>query len=132
MDPSEELSLLLPELSITAELFVSAMEPLIQGIQGGRSPQTLGLEEALEEPGEYLQSLQEIHDEARAFLKKIPASDLNQHLEIELNFWENFLQTAHPLLKKLKLLAEQSQITGLGKMPIEDAWQEIRQMAGRS
>lgn len=132
MDPSEELSLLIPELSITAELFFDALEPLIQGIQGGRSPQSLDLGTALEEPEEYLNTLREIHEEAGSFLKKIPVTDLNQHLEIELNFWGKFLETAWPLLRKLKLLAEQSQISGLGKMPIEDAWKEIQQMAGRS
>jgi len=126
---TEELVFLFQELSITAGLLLQALRPSIQGLLGGRSPQGLKLEDHLEIPTEYLNSMKGIQKEIQKDLKNFPIPEFRDKTEQEYDFWTQYLETAEGLLKKLSLLALESKITSLGKMPIEDAWRDLERMA---
>ena len=137
---SEELSLLLEELGITSGLlFESLVEP-ITALRSGRSPHSIELEEKLAPSQQYLLVLQEILPEFDRAIAQLDqksdglegATNLSKEitqLKKEASFYRQFQGTAEGLLKKLSLIAEEGRLSNLGKLPIEDAWEEMEQMA---
>ena len=127
---AEELGFLLEEFHYSSGWLVENLKPLMDGLIGGRSPRALNLEISLEGPEGLLNSLKEIHQEVIKKAKSLGPGELSKNIQGEIHLWEEFLQIASGLMQKLKLMATQSQITTLGKMPLEDAWQEIKRLAG--
>lgn len=137
---TEELSLLLEEMGITSGLLFESLVDPMTALRSGRSPQAIELEEKLVQPQQYFLVLQEVlpeFDGAIAQLRQKTkglegGSELLgeiSNLEKEAAFYRQFQETAETLLKKLSLIAEEGRLSNLGKLPIEDAWEEMEQMA---
>jgi len=132
----ESLAFLLEELPILAGLCFSGLEEIMADLTTGRSPQSLKLGERLESPLALSDSFSAAREEGRALLEeflKLPvAQSLPEELETwkaELDSWREWQEQVSALLKKLQLLSDQGQLTALGRMPLEDLWEEIQSLA---
>jgi len=141
----EQIDLLLKELSITGGLLYQQLEGPMKSLTSGRSPQALDLASLIIEPRDNHGALGEILLELELQLKEFsrlvqsldPSSsptpndllgELKQ-LQKEMEFWRQFQDTFKILLNRLKLISQEENLSSLGKMPLEDAWQEIQNMA---
>jgi len=140
---TEEITLLLEELGITSGLLYESLISPMTALRSGRSPQSISLEEKLAEPQQYFLILQEVLPEFGAALTQLRQKTKGHqgesgmlgeipNLEKEVSFYRQFQETAGTLLQKLLLIAEEGRLSNLGRMPIEDAWEEIEQMALRT
>lgn len=133
MDSTEELFFLLEELGISAGLFYRSLLPTMKDLQSGRSLKAGALEEKLALSEAYLAVLQETLPEFERALgnsKKDPewAAQLGP-LEAEWGFYRKFQSVAEGLMQKLNLIAQAGSLSPLGKIPVQDLWEEIEQLA---
>jgi len=141
---AEKIALLLDELSITAVLFCDSLQPLRTEIKSGRSPQALQWEERLKEPVVLFSAFQEIHrdfakglGELEGLLQAVgigeksdsPLFEEYTATQKESAMWKQFEVTAQSLLKRLQLVGQAPQLSSLGKMPLEEDWQDLETLA---
>jgi hypothetical protein len=138
----EQIVLLFQELRITSELIRDSLEAPIIALKSGRSPLTLRLEAPLAETQEYRITLEELLTELAGRLqafrlvttaapnsptagKPSELSAMVPKLEAELLSWEKYRTQLHGLLKHLQLIQGESQLSTLGRRPIEEAWEKL-------
>jgi len=147
---AERTIFLLQEMSITSGVLYDSLLPLMEGIRSGRSPQSLEFEQLLISPREYLGALQEIFSEFEQSLARF--NQVNQEirgsekqpkepggllgkipqLKSEQIFYREFQEMTSGLIKKLILIQNEDRLSALGKMPLEDAWEEVEAMAKKT
>jgi hypothetical protein len=138
----DQLRLLLKEIAFTGDLLYQGLVAPLLALQAGRAPRTLELEAKLAEYRSLLGALQEIETEAMPLLSqlqqgraqwkseaKIDGKNFGELLEAtqeEFAHWKQYSQRVGVLLKRLTLIAHEEKITALGKAPILDAWEEVK------
>jgi hypothetical protein len=137
---AEEVLLLLEELGLTSDFFYQSLLPTMTALRSGRSPQAIGLEEKLAAPQDYLTILQQILTELEKSLsqwmktlstqeEKPERAKINSYLKEEAAFYRQFQETSEVLMQKLKLISQEGRLSPLGRLPINDAWEEIEKMS---
>lgn len=124
------------ELSILAGLWFADLEKIMNDLGPGRSPQAIGLGdrlEALQELSDAFESARLDAENALQGLKKFSShQEVLQAMtgwEQEHQFWQGWQDQMVALQKKLNLISDQSQLTSLGRLPLEDLWEEIRSIS---
>lgn len=124
------------ELSILAGLWFADLEKIMNDLGPGRSPQAIGLRDRLETLKEVSDAFESARLDTQSALQVL--QKFSSHPEIaqaiagwqqEQNFWQDWQDQISALQKKLQLVADQSQLTSLGRMPLEDLWEEIRSIS---
>jgi hypothetical protein len=144
---TERIHLLLQEMTMTGRWLLPSLRRPMEAVKSGRSPRALDLAAQLTEPEEWLRVLAEVFSETTRLLPDLRSYYAEHHaknpnspdiqqlgkwlssLEGESAFWQGILDRARALLKKLRLISEEEKLSPLARGPLQDAWDELAQLA---
>jgi hypothetical protein len=141
----EQVSLILEELVLSSGMFYQSLAPTMAALRSGRSLKSVSLEEKLRQPQDFLSVFQQILPELEKLISQLKNTGekvfteetatsfraMLSGLEYELAFYRRFLEVSVILIQKLHLISKEDRLGPLGQLPINEAWQQIEQMAGR-
>ncbi len=139
---AETTAFLLEELNILAGICFTGLQNVMKDLSSGRSPQSLDLESRLLEIQGHLDAFTQAWQETDTALDQMekiaqgmavtsPEGLLGEMpgWEQEHLVWQEWHHQVIALMKKLHLIAPQSQLSALGRLPLDDLWEEIQGLA---
>lgn len=133
---AERLLFLLDQLTLTSEIYLETIAPVMEALKTARSPHSLALAEKLDLPKDYVQILEEILQELNEAIIQAPQAlgpladkQTLGMLGQEARFWQEFVAIATAFTKKLILISPQTESSTLSIQPLQDTWQELRRLA---
>ena len=134
---ASSLELLIQEIPLLASWIYQALATPMEYLQAGRSLGGEAVQESLQEVGEYLITFPTMLAELEAGIQKLtqhpspkdPLPNIIQALQRELAVWKEFQGHVEQLVRRLELMAKETGAGQMGKLPLQDSWEEIRRIA---
>jgi len=141
----DQITLCNHESAMSGRWLFGELSSLMDLLKSGRSPRTLGLATRLDESEQLLNVFDQVLTEWRDCLPELkarvaklssakpeeagPLMQSVPEIEREFAFWLGFGDRARALLKKFRLIADEEKLSGLGRAPLFDVWDELERMS---